>query len=243
MSAQRTLSNLDVLDVSTLPPCWQAALCTARLEQRLQEIKAHLADEVSRGQTIYPPDPWYALRLTPLKTVKVIILGQDPYHGVGQAHGLAFSVARGVKSPPSLRNIFKEITSDLALQIDPLHAPEDTDLSRWAQQGVLLLNTHLTVREGQAASHSKLGWNDITDAIITTLAQEGTPKAFLLWGAHAQSKIDLVRDSKINHLILCANHPSPLSAHRAPAPFIGCHHFSLTNEWLLQQGHNPIAWL
>lgn len=166
----------------------------------------------------------------------MVILGQDPYHGPGQAQGLAFSVPDDCKCPPSLRNIFKEIGRDYALDGKPGH-----DLTPWVKQGVLLLNTALTVEDGQPASHAKRGWETVTDALFTQVAQDPTPKVFLLWGAHAQAKAALLPPGHA-HLVLSANHPSPLSATRAPTPFIGCGHFRLTNEWLEKQGQTLIDW-
>lgn len=189
----------------------------------------------ARGATIYPPEPLRALQLTPPGEVRVVVLGQDPYHGPGQAEGLAFSVAPGVKPPPSLRNIFQELQRDLALA-----APADGSLVRWAQQGVLLLNTCLTVEEGQPASHANQGWEALTDRIIRRCSASGHPKVFLLWGAHAQKKAALIDPGR--HLLLLANHPSPLSARRGPLPFIGCSHFSQANEWLTRQGARAIRW-
>jgi uracil-DNA glycosylase len=204
-----------------------------------QAVQARLA----AGACMYPPTPFKALELTPLDQVRVVILGQDPYHGAGQAQGLAFSVASGVKVPPSLRNIFKEIgreTGDLAIP-----SLKDGSLVRWAEQGVLLLNTCLTVEDGLPASHAKLGWEGLTDALISLVAERRRNVVFMLWGAHAQEKQVLLQtpESLVNqHLVLCANHPSPLSAMRPPAPFIGCGHFGLANAFLIKQGLPPINW-
>ena len=194
-----------------------------------------LKGRLAAGATVYPPEPLRALRLTPPEAVRVVILGQDPYHGPGQAEGLAFSVAPGVAPPPSLRNIFAERQRDLALA-PPTHG----SLAAWAAQGVLLLNTCLTVEDGQPASHANHGWEALTDAVMAHCADRGAPKAFLLWGAHAQRKaprLDVRR-----HLLLTANHPSPLSARRGPAPFLGCGHFSAVNRWLVANGDAPIDW-
>jgi uracil-DNA glycosylase len=198
-------------------------------------LKAFLEKRRAQGATIYPPEPLRALQLTPADQVRVVLLGQDPYHGPGQAEGLAFSVAPGVKPPPSLRNIFQELQRDLGLP-----APADGSLVRWAQQGVLLLNTCLTVEDGQPASHANQGWESLTDRLIERCGASGPPKVFLFWGAHAQKKANLIDAER--HLLLFANHPSPLSARRAPLPFIGCGHFSQTNAWLTRQGRSPIAW-
>jgi uracil-DNA glycosylase len=182
------------------------------LDQRLQA-----------GASIFPPQPLRALLLTPPAAVRVVILGQDPYHGRGQAEGLAFSVAPGVACPPSLRNIFKEIQRDLGTPPPEFPQPGGS-LVRWAGQGVLLLNTCLTVEEGLPASHAKRGWEALTDSVIRHVAAQPQPVVFLLWGAHAQTKQALIDASR--HTVLMANHPSPLSALRPPLPFIGCGHFS-----------------
>ena len=195
---------------------------------------------LAAGAIIYPPQPFRALALTPLSQVKVVILGQDPYHGAGQAEGLAFSVAPGVKLPPSLRNIFKEISREASLGQGARAAPSDGSLVRWAQQGVLLLNTCLTVESGQPASHARRGWENLTDAIVQAVAMRGARVVFMLWGAHAQAKQALIASNV--HLVLTANHPSPLSAMRPPQPFLGCGHFGLANAFLRQYGRAPIDW-
>ena len=202
---------------------------------------------IDAGAVIYPPTPFKALELTPLDQVRVVILGQDPYHGAGQAQGLAFSVATGVKVPPSLRNIFKEIGRDPDVNCGDMAIPslKDGSLVRWAEQGVLLLNTCLTVEDGLPASHAKLGWEGLTDGLITLVAERNKNVVFMLWGAHAQAKQALLQTPKSlanQHLVLCANHPSPLSAMRPPAPFIGCGHFGLANAFLIKQGLPPINW-
>jgi uracil-DNA glycosylase len=183
----------------------------------------YLAQRLQAGASIFPPQPLRALLLTPPEAVRVVILGQDPYHGRGQAEGLAFSVAPGVPLPPSLRNIFKEIQRDLGLP-PPAFPQPGGSLVRWAERGVLLLNTCLTVEEGLPASHAKRGWETLTDSLIRHVSAQEGPKVFLLWGAHAQSKRALIDASR--HQVLLANHPSPLSALRPPLPFIGCGHFS-----------------
>jgi uracil-DNA glycosylase len=198
-------------------------------------LNAFLDSRRAQGATIYPPEPLRALQLTPPDRVRVVVLGQDPYHGPGQAEGLAFSVAPGVKPPPSLRNIFQELQRDLG---QPL--PTNGSLVRWARQGVLLLNTCLTVEDGQPASHAKRGWESLTDRLIERCSATGQPKVFLLWGAHAQKKAALINAGR--HLLLFANHPSPLSARRGPLPFIGCGHFSQANAWLERQGGRPVEW-
>jgi uracil-DNA glycosylase len=198
---------------------------------------------INAGAVIYPPAPFKALELTPLDQVRVVILGQDPYHGAGQTQGLAFSVASGVKVPPSLRNIFKEIGQETGDVTIP--GLKDGSLVRWAEQGVLLLNTCLTVEDGLPASHAKLGWEVLTDDLITLVAERNKNVVFMLWGAHAQTKQGLIQTevaSKHNHLVLLANHPSPLSAMRPPAPFMGCGHFELANSFLQRAGLQRIHW-
>ena len=184
-------------------------------------------------KTVFPPmgDIFNALKYTPYENVKVVILGQDPYHEKGQAEGLCFSVPKGVKAPPSLVNIFKEIKDDVGID------NRSPNLINWAKQGVLLLNTSLTVREGQANSHSNKGWEILTDNIIKKLNEREKPIVFLLWGANARSKAALIENKR--HLVLCCAHPSPLSAYNG---FFGCRHFSKTNDFLLKNGETPIDW-
>ena len=192
------------------------------------KLMAFLQQRLDAGASIFPPQPLRALALTPLESVRVVILGQDPYHGRGQAEGLAFSVAPGVPLPPSLRNIFKELQRDLGTPFPTFPAPGGS-LVKWAQHGVLLLNTCLTVEEGQPASHSGKGWEALTDAVIQAVSAQAQPCVFMLWGAHAQSKRALIDATR--HKVLIANHPSPLSALRPPMPFIGCGHFSQARAW------------
>lgn len=201
-----------------------------------QQLGAFMERRLAAGAIIYPPEPFRALALTPLAEVRVVILGQDPYHGPGQAQGLAFSVPDGVKPPPSLRNIFKELARDPA--VDP-QANSGGSLERWAGQGVLLLNTSLTVEEGQAASHAKQGWEVLTDQLISAVSATAESVVFMLWGAHAQAKQVLIAP---RHQVLKANHPSPLSALRPPVPFIGCGHFSAANAFLQAQGRGRVHW-
>lgn len=191
-------------------------------------LRTFLRQRLDSGAVIFPPAPLRALELTPPEAVRVVILGQDPYHGRGQAEGLAFSVAPGVALPPSLRNIFKELQRDLG-EPPPAFPSPGGSLVRWARHGVLLLNTCLTVEEGQPASHSGKGWEVLTDSIIQAVSKNAAPVVFMLWGSHAQSKRALIDASR--HLVLCANHPSPLSALRPPVPFIGCGHFSQARAW------------
>jgi uracil-DNA glycosylase len=195
-----------------------------------------LRQRLQAGATVFPPEPLRALALTPPESIRVVILGQDPYHGLGQAEGLAFSVAPGVALPPSLRNIFKEIQRDLGEPFPEFPQPGGS-LAAWARNGVLLLNTCLTVEEGQPASHAGRGWEVLTDAIIQAVSERAQPAVFMLWGAHAQSKRPLIDASR--HLVLAANHPSPLSALRPPAPFIGCGHFSQAKAWRKQHEVAP----
>lgn len=210
-----------------------------------QSLSQFLADRLAAGAKIYPPRPFYALELTALPDVRVVILGQDPYHGPGQAHGLAFSVPPGQRTPPSLRNIFKELTKEAVADPQASRRGEEQghaqrNLSAWATQGVLLLNTCLTVEDGQPASHAGQGWERFTDALIQAVSAQPHPVVFMLWGAHAQTKESLIDATR--HLVLTANHPSPLSASRAPKPFLGCGHFSRANAWLLEKGHKAISW-
>jgi uracil-DNA glycosylase len=229
-------------DIEAPTTCWTGALGTAGLQSDWQAIvsayldspsgralQAFLHSRLAAAATVYPQEPLRALALTALRDVRVVILGQDPYHGPGQAEGLAFSVRRGVKIPPSLRNIFKERARDLGLP-----APTHGSLLGWALQGILLLNTTLTVEEGQPSSHAKKGWEPLTDQLIAACARKAEPVVFLLWGAHAQAKAVLIAGHNTDgrHTVLSANHPSPLSALRAPEPFIGCGHFGAARRAL-----------
>ena len=200
-------------------------------------LQSFLAGRVAAGATIYPSRPLHALELTPLAGVRVVILGQDPYHGAGQAHGLAFSVPDGVRPPPSLRNIFLELGRDLGCAM-----PASGNLEHWARQGVLLLNAVLTVEDGRPASHAGQGWEAFTDALIGALVQEAQPRVFLLWGTQAQAKRGLIESACRDHAVLVANHPSPLSARRPPLPFLGCAHFSQANAFLAARGRGTIDW-
>ena len=211
---------------------WQPAVDAFFQSEAGLGLLAYLRQRLQAGATVFPPQPLRALQLTPRHSVRVVILGQDPYHGRGQAEGLAFSVAPGVALPPSLRNIFKELQRDLGTPFPPFPQPGGS-LVKWAQKGVLLLNTCLTVEEGQPASHSGKGWELLTDALICQVSQQAQPAVFMLWGAHAQSKRTLI-DAK-RHRVLTANHPSPLSALRPPRPFIGCGHFSQARAWRDEQ--------
>lgn len=215
---------------------WQAVVTRWARSAQGRALLDFIAQRQSQGALIYPNDPLRALRLTPLAETRVVILGQDPYHGPGQAEGLAFSVPAGMKPPPSLRNILKELQRDLG------QSPAGSGyLGAWARRGVLLLNTCLTVEDGQAASHAGRGWEALTDALIEAAATHHVPKVFMLWGAHAQSKVALIQSQPGAHLTLQCNHPSPLSATRGASPFIGCGHFSRAQAFLAEQGRR-ISW-
>ncbi|WP_051248679.1 uracil-DNA glycosylase [Acidovorax sp. JHL-9] len=221
-NAPTQLQSADPADWPVAPgwqPLVQEFFASAAGGKLLTFLQARLA----AAATIFPPRPLRALELTPPEEVRVVILGQDPYHGRGQAEGLAFSVAPGVALPPSLRNIFKELQRDLGTPFPAMPEPGGS-LVKWARNGVLLLNTTLTVEEGQPASHAGKGWEVLTDAVIRHVAQGQRPVVFMLWGSHAQSKRAVIPRDR-GHLVLTANHPSPLSALRPPVPFIGCGHF------------------
>jgi len=238
------LKTLAALQTNGLPESWRTVLHQPEIARQLAFINQNLADRLMQGHVVFPDDPWRALKLTPLQSVKVVILGQDPYHGPNQAQGLAFSVDHRCPTPPSLRNIFKELDRN---QESLLIADRSNDLSHWARQGVLLLNSALTVEQGAAASHAGIGWQRITERLIAAVAAQPRPIAFLLWGKHAQDKRSIIERSSlesqsIQHLVLEANHPSPLSANRGPTPFIGCNHFVMCNQWLAEQGAEPVQW-
>jgi len=201
-----------------------------------QATLAAVNARVEAGAKVYPAQVFRALEVTPLAATRVLILGQDPYHGPGQAEGLAFSVPPGQKVPPSLLNIFKELQRDLALA-----PPRSGSLLPWAERGVLLLNTSLTVEDGQPASHARLGWHALTDAICQALVADNLPKVFMLWGAHAQARLQSGPCGG-RHRVLQSNHPSPLSASRPPVPFIGCGHFSAANQFLAASGRGAVDW-
>ena len=220
-----------------LPESWRPALAPVLSEPGARKLGGFLKAEEAAGKRIYPPrgTRLAALDLTPLGQVKVVILGQDPYHGAGQAHGLCFSVPEGVRVPPSLVNICKELASDLGLP-----QPRHGNLENWARQGVLLLNNALTVEEGKAGSHQGLGWEAITDAAVAAVAAKAEPCVFMLWGSHARNKA--ARVPGLNggrHLVLTAPHPSPLSAHSG---FLGCRHFSQANAFLEANGRGAVDW-
>ena len=222
---------------TAIPESWRPALAPVLETPPLRALGQFLRSEEASGKVVYPPrgQRLAALEHTPLDAVKVVILGQDPYHGAGQAHGLAFSVCKGVKVPPSLVNIHKELASDLGLP-----RPTHGNLDRWAEQGVLLLNNALTVEAGQAGSHQKRGWEPFTDAAVAAVARQDRPCVFMLWGSHAQKKAARIPELENGrHLVLKAPHPSPLSAR---AGFLGCRHFSLANAFLEAQGRGAIDW-
>lgn len=217
-----------------IPPAgWLSQLSKTTSEQYFEDLTRALTLAYQK-RTVYPPaeNIFKAFSLTPLSEVKVVILGQDPYHGEGQAHGLSFSVPKGVKIPPSLRNIYKEIATDIGADI-----PENGNLERWATQGVFLLNSTLTVEAGAAGFHQGWGWETFTDEVIRVISREQSHVVFLLWGKFAQDKASLIDETK--HLILKTTHPSPLSAYRG---FLGCKHFSQANEYLQQHNQVPIKW-
>jgi len=217
-----------------LEPSWKARLADEFAQPYMIELRRFLLERKRAGTVIYPPGPqiFNALDSTPFDRVSVVILGQDPYHGPGQAHGLCFSVPEGVPPPPSLLNIFQEIHDDLGTS-----APASGNLERWAEQGVLLLNAVLTVERGRAGSHQGKGWERFTDRVVRELNDGRDALVFLLWGSYAMKKGAVIDRSR--HLVLTAPHPSPLSAHRG---FFGCRHFSSANAWLEQHGRHPIRW-
>lgn len=224
--------------IDNIPASWAPILDPVLSAAPVRQLGSWLQDEENEGRIIYPPraQRLNALALTPPEQVKVVMLGQDPYHGPGQAHGLAFSVPNGVKLPPSLRNIYKELVSDLGVR-----PPDNGDLTRWARQGVLLLNNTLTVEASKAGSHAGRGWDAITDACVRAVAAAERPSVFILWGSHAQQKARRIPElaAKAHHLVIESPHPSPLSAHRG---FFGSRPFSRANNFLRQQGREPIDW-
>lgn len=214
---------------------WLKVLSDEFEKPYMKTLKTFLLEEKQKGHTIYPKgeDIFNALNHTPFNKVKVVILGQDPYHGTGQAHGLSFSVQKGITVPPSLKNIYKELVTDIA----GFTAPNHGNLTQWADEGVLLLNATLTVRAHEAGSHQKMGWETFTDKIISELSEKRTGLIFLLWGRYAQNKSALIDQSK--HTIIAAAHPSPFSAYNG---FLGTGPFSRTNAKLIEQGQSPINW-
>lgn len=217
-----------------LEPSWKIHLIEEFKKPYMHDLRAFLKKEREAKKRIFPKGSEFfaAFTHTPFEKVKVVILGQDPYHGPGQAHGLCFSVPPGVDVPPSLQNIFKELKTDLGIE-----PPKHGCLTKWADQGVLLLNATLSVEAGRAGSHQKKGWEAFTDAVIDRLNRERSGLVFVLWGSYAQKKGELIDTKK--HFVLKGPHPSPLSAHRG---FFGCRHFSKINEYLKSQGQSPIDW-
>lgn len=234
MTPSKTLSQIGTKPRPNLESSWLAQLESEFDCEYMQQLSSFLEGERSRGKKIFPKADEYfaALNATSFDQVRVVILGQDPYHGPGQAHGLSFSVPNGIALPPSLKNIFKELHSDLHIPIS-----QTGNLTKWAEQGVLLLNSVLTVEMGQAASHQKKGWEQFTDVIIQKLNEQRSGLVFILWGAYAQKKANFVDRKK--HLVLESVHPSPLSCHRG---FFGTQPFSKVNTWLIELGQKPIDW-
>lgn len=228
------MSNSNSADQIRIDPTWKKKLEKEFSSPYFAGIRAFLKQEKAAGKIIYPPGPliFHAYDLTPFDKVKVVIIGQDPYHGPGQAHGLCFSVQRGVTAPPSLGNIYKEMKADLGLM-----PPKHGCLESWAQQGVFMLNAMLTVEKDNPASHRNIGWQQFTDATISALSEGRDHLVFILWGAFAQQKEVLVNAQK--HLILKSAHPSPFSADKG---FFGCRHFSKANQWLEGHGIAPVDW-
>ena len=213
---------------------WKEALKQEFPRTYFQQIVTHLKTERMTGETIYPPGQliFNAYNLTPFENVKVVIIGQDPYHNPGQAHGLSFSVPDGVTAPPSLINIFKELHTDIGMAI-----PKSGNLTKWAEQGVMLLNASLTVRKNEPMSHAKIGWAEFTNSTIKRISDQKENVVFLLWGKFAQEKQELIDETK--HLVLKAAHPSPFSADKG---FFGCQHFSKANQYLVKNGIDPVDW-
>ncbi|QSX79350.1 uracil-DNA glycosylase [Agrilutibacter solisilvae] len=224
----------ETVDRIRLHPSWKQEVGDYLQREDMQALAAFLREASARGRRVFPPGPqiFAALDATPFDAVKVVILGQDPYHGAGQAHGLCFSVQPGVPVPPSLDNIYKELQRDLGLA-----RPDHGCLTRWARQGVLLLNAVLTVEEGRAGAHQGKGWEGFTDAVVAALNSRREHLVFMLWGSYAQAKGKVIDPRR--HLVLKAPHPSPLSAYRG---FIGCGHFSAANAYLVRHGQAPIDW-
>ena len=226
MSDSRLIEPIDAL-VDRLRGDWRPIVDAWRSSAAGRALIDHVDRRVESGAVVYPAAVFRALDATPLARTRVVILGQDPYHGEGQAEGLSFSVPMGMPVPPSLRNVFKELRRDVGRP-----APASGHLGAWAARGVLLLNTSLTVEAGIPGSHGKLGWQALTDIIVSAAAHDPAPKVFMLWGAHAQLKSGLIDVAPARHLVLRSNHPSPLAALRPPMPFIGCGHFGAAMRFL-----------
>ncbi len=220
-----------------ISPNWAHHLCSKRFEAALERVQFFLQTEKAAGYTYFPKDEliFHALSCTPYEKVKVVLVGQDPYHGLSQAHGLSFSVPEGIPPPPSLQNIYKELYADLHIPL-----AHTGNLTPWALQGVLLLNATLTVRQGEPLSHHKQGWEEVTDAIIEAVSKKEAPVVFLLWGKYAQEKCRRFSlEANLQHLVLKAAHPSPFSAYHG---FMGCRHFSRTNDFFKKNGLSEIDW-
>ena len=230
---RKTRRSMNIIEPK-IEKSWKEALKEEFASSYFSELKTFLENERNTGQIIYPAGSniFAAFDKTPFDKVKVVILGQDPYHGTGQAHGLSFSVPTSQPAPPSLQNIFKELKNDLNIDI-----PKSGNLEKWTEQGVLLLNATLTVRANQPGSHQKKGWENFTDSVIRQLSNRRSGIVFLLWGKYAQAKESLIDTTR--HFILKAAHPSPLSAYNG---FVGCKHFSKTNQILIREGKEPIDW-
>ena len=223
--------------LDALPEPWRQCLATSLAAETTRSLVQFIDGRLATDVTIYPPQPLAALQACSPADVRVVILGQDPYHGPGQAHGFAFSVPEAVRPPPSLRNIFLELARDCACP-----PRRSGTLLGWSRQGVLLLNSVLTVEVGRPGSHAQRGWEPLTDAVVTAIAALPVAKVFLLWGAQAQTKREQIEAVCSPHLVLTASHPSPLSARRPPQPFLGCGHFSQANRYLERHGRTPIDW-
>lgn len=216
---------------------WAPLITAWRHSDDGRRLMAAVDARVAAGAAVYPAAVLRAFELTPLASTRVVILGQDPYHGPGQAEGLAFSVPAGQRVPPSLRNIFRELQRDLGVA-----PPASGALTDWATRGVLLLNTTLTVEDGQPAAHARLGWQTLTDRVVQVLAKRPQPLVFMLWGAHAQSRAALIPANPGRHLLLQCNHPSPLAANRPPVPFMGCGHFGQASRFLQAVDGGGVDW-
>ncbi|MBV6272918.1 uracil-DNA glycosylase [Alcaligenaceae bacterium CGII-47] len=239
--AQNAFQGDLMAHIRDLPTAWQGAFASPATQRILHDVNDFLQDELTQGMQIFPSRPLRALLEVAPHDVQVVVIGQDPYHGPNQAQGLAFSVPDTCRTPPSLRNMFAELQREYPWN----ETPQSNNLARWARQGTLLLNTTLTVRAHQPASHAKCGWSALTDAILIHVLGEARPKVFMLWGNHAQSKQALLHSHppKGPVTILKCNHPSPLSARRPPCPFIGCGHFEQANVWLREHEQTGINWL
>ncbi|UOF93603.1 MAG: uracil-DNA glycosylase [Bordetella sp.] len=233
------LPNTLISQLSNVPNDWKKIIFNEKSKIALKKISEYVEFRLKNEALIYPKNPFFALQnINSPSDIKVVILGQDPYYKFGQAQGLAFSVPNHCKCPPSLKNIFIELKNEYPKQCENFK----NDLCFWAKQGVLLLNTILTVEDSKPTSHSRIGWEEFTDEIIKNISLDMSPKVFLLWGRYAYTKKASLLINK-KHLILIANHPSPLSCNRPPYPFFGCNHFIKANNWLYKYGRNPINWI